>query len=137
MTLQTTPNSYQTQNYISTLPNSNIWIYRNCVLICHGSGFTLSHKSLLAQFQTGILSLRIETGRYQLKKDPNAECFRKLKVEERTCLICNTGDIENEKNFLCKCCAYKIPWVNLYRMIEINFPNLNKKCLMKINLKLF
>ena len=44
-------------------------------------------RSLLAQFRTGVLPLRIETGRYQLKKDPNTESFRKLNVEERTCLI--------------------------------------------------
>ena len=44
-------------------------------------------RSLLAQFQTGVLPLRIETGRYQLKKDPNTECLRKLNVEERTCSI--------------------------------------------------
>ena len=51
-------------------------------------------RSLLAQFRTGVLPLRIETGRYQLKKVPNTKCFRKLNVEERTCLICNKGDFK-------------------------------------------
>ena len=83
-------------------------------------------RSLLAQFRTGVLPLRIETGRYQLKKDPNTESFRKLNVEERTCLICNTGDIENEIHFLCKCSAYEIPRHNLYNIIEKHFPNFRK-----------
>ena len=83
-------------------------------------------KSVLAQFRTGILPLRIETGRYQLKKDPNTESFRKLSVKERTCLICNAGDIENDTHFLCKCSAYEIPRLNLYSIIEKNFSNFQK-----------
>ena len=67
-----------------------------------------------------------ETGRYQVKKDPNTECFRKLNVEERTCLIYNTGDIENETHFLRKCSAYEIPRLNLYSIIEKKFPNFLK-----------
>ena len=80
----------------------------------------------MAQFRTGILPLRIETGRYQLKKDPNTESFRKLNVEEKTCLMCNTGDIENETYFLCKCSAYEIPRHNLYNIIEKTFLNFRK-----------
>ena len=80
----------------------------------------------MAQFRTGVLPLRIETARYQLKKDLNTESFRKLNVEERTCLICNTGDIENETHFLCKCSAYEIPRHNLYNIIEKHFPNFRK-----------
>ena len=46
---------------------------------------------------TRMSSCRIEAGRYQLKKkDPNTESFRILYVEGKTCLICNTDDIENE-----------------------------------------
>ena len=80
-------------------------------------------RSLLARFRTGVLPLRIETGRYQLKKDPNTEYFRKLYAEEGTCLICNSGDIENETHFLCKCSTYEIPRLNLYNLIEKNVPN--------------
>ena len=47
-------------------------------------------------------------------------------MEDRTCLICNTGDIENEIHFLCKCSAYKIPRLNLYNIIEKNFQNFKK-----------
>ena len=83
-------------------------------------------RSLLAQFRTGVLPLRIEIGRYQLKKNPNTESFRKLNVEERTCLICNIGDIENETHFLCKCSAYEIPRHNLYNIIVKHFPNFRK-----------
>ena len=52
--------------------------------------------------------------------------FSKLIVKDRTCLICNKGDIENETHFLCKCSAYKIPRLNLYNIIEKNFPNFQK-----------
>ena len=61
-----------------------------------------------------------------MKKDPNTESFRKLNVEERICLICNTGDMENETPFLCKCSAYEIPIHNLYNITEKNFPNFQK-----------
>ena len=61
-----------------------------------------------------------------MKKGPNTESFRKLNVEERACLICNTGDIENKTHFLCKCSAYEIPRHNLYNIIEKTFPNFRK-----------
>ena len=56
----------------------------------------LGDKTVLIQFQTGISSLRIETGRYHSKKDPKTECFKKLNIEERTCFIRNTKDTEDE-----------------------------------------
>ena len=52
-------------------------------------------RSLLAQFRSGILPLRIETGR-----------FRNLKVEERICLLCNNDKIEDEYHFLCECSLF-------------------------------
>ena len=39
--------------------------------------------------------MRIETGRYS-----------NLKVEERTCLVCNSSDVENEEHFLFNCNFY-------------------------------
>jgi hypothetical protein len=52
-------------------------------------------RSLFAQFRIGILPLHLETGR-----------FRNKKVEERTCLICNSQDVENEEHFVCVCSMY-------------------------------
>ena len=52
-------------------------------------------RSLLAQFRLGILPLHIETGR-----------FRGKSLEERVCLLCGNGDIENEIHFVCSCSIY-------------------------------
>ena len=52
--------------------------------------------------------------------------FQKAKCEERTCLICNTGDVENKTHFLCKYNAYEIPRLNLYNIIEKKFQNFRK-----------
>ncbi len=38
----------------------------------------------------GILPLHIETGR-----------FRDKKINERECLLCNSGEAENEQHFRC------------------------------------
>ncbi len=46
-------------------------------------------RSLLAQLRLGILSLHLETGR-----------FRNKNVEERTCLICDSQDVEIEEHFI-------------------------------------
>ena len=63
-------------------------------------------RSLIAQLRSGILPLRIETGRYSNTMDTNTGRFRKLKVEERTCLLCKSNDIEDEFHFVCKCSVY-------------------------------
>ena len=93
-------------------------------------------RSLLAQFRTGILPLRIETGKYQLNKDPNTESFRKLNVEERTCLICNTGDIENETIFYVNAVHTRAQGLICITLLRKIF-QIIKKCLMKINLILY
>ena len=60
------------------------------------NNFPRYKRSLLAQFRTGVLPLRIETGRFHLTKDPVTKLYRKLNIEERTCLICNSNAIEDE-----------------------------------------
>ena len=52
-------------------------------------------RSLLAKFRSGILQLKIETGR-----------FNQTKLEERVCECCNVGQIEDELHFLIKCNLY-------------------------------
>ena len=49
-------------------------------------------RSILAKFRSGILQLRIESGRYS-----------NTKVEERLCELCNLNEVEDEFHFLCKC----------------------------------
>ncbi len=52
-------------------------------------------RSLLAHIRSGTLPLHIETGR-----------FRVTKVENRTCLICNSKEIEDEYHFVSICKEY-------------------------------
>ena len=42
-----------------------------------------SHRSLLAQLRSGILPLRLETGRLKNIRDENTGHFQKLKAEKR------------------------------------------------------
>ena len=52
-------------------------------------------RSILAQFRMGVLPLEIETGR-----------FKNIQPEERYCVLCNQGLVEDEKHFLCTCKLY-------------------------------
>ncbi len=56
---------------------------------------TRGQRSTLAQFRTGILPLRIETGRFTGEK----EC-------QRTCVFCKNNNVENELHFLFDCNLY-------------------------------
>ena len=88
-------------------------------------------RSLFAQFRTGVLPLHIETGRYHLTKDPKSKTYRKLNVEERTCLICNMNSVEDEIHFLCHCPMYEEQQKLLFTKITqvykdfLNMPNEN------------
>ena len=54
------------------------------------------HRSILAQFRTGILPLAIETGRYY-----------NIPPENRICSLCNENLVEDELHFLLYCKLYK------------------------------
>ena len=54
-----------------------------------------NERSILCQFRTGILPLRLETGRYIGEK-----------VEHRLCKLCTAGAVENEIHFLLHCDLY-------------------------------
>ena len=54
-----------------------------------------SHRSLLAQLRSGILPLRVETGRYQ-----------NIPPEFRLCLMCNENTCEDETHFMFDCALY-------------------------------
>ena len=78
---------------------------------------TKSQRSLYAQFRSGILPLAIETGR-----------FTNVSLSNRTCLLCNSGEIEDEFHFLCICIKYSLERNKLYRKVErdvVNFDSLD------------
>ena len=54
-----------------------------------------NHRSLLSKIKTGVLPLHLETGRWKDKP-----------IEERLCIVCNSGNLENEYHFLGHCEAY-------------------------------
>ena len=49
------------------------------------------HRSILAQLKCGVLPINIEAGR-----------FRNLRVAERVCPICNSGEVEEKSYFIFK-----------------------------------
>ena len=51
-----------------------------------------SLRSYVAKIRTGTLQLMIETGRY-----------RSLQIDERTCILCQNGEVETECHFLFDC----------------------------------
>ena len=73
-------------------------------------------RSLISQLRLGILPLRIETGR-----------FSNLDVQDRTCLVCNTGKVEDENHFLFECNNYLDERNRLIQDIGVNLTNLNIK----------
>jgi hypothetical protein len=85
-------------------------------------------RSLLAQLRLGVLPLHVETGRFKNKKDPNTGQFRKYKLEERICTLCDTNVVEDEIHFVCVCTKYVIPRTKLYNEISLicdEFTNMN------------
>jgi len=54
-----------------------------------------SQRSILAQLRSGILPLQVEIGRYS-----------NMPLENRKCLLCNNGEIEDEYHFLFNCSFY-------------------------------
>ena len=69
-------------------------------------------RSLLAKFRCGILQLRIETGR-----------FNNTKLEERTCEICESTQIEDEFHFLCVCNAYEQLRTDMFTRTSQKYPH--------------
>ncbi len=72
-------------------------------------------SSLIAQFRIGILPLHIETGKFRVKR-----------INERVCLLCNSGEVENELHFLCVYTTYSNYRQNLYSIVNNdNFLNMS------------
>ncbi len=71
------------------------------------SFLTRHERLVLAQFRSGILPLNIETGRWH-----------STPVEERLCLVCKLGIVEDEFHFLCECICYSILLHCLFKSIS-------------------
>jgi hypothetical protein len=59
----------------------------------------------MALFRSGALPLAYETGRYSRPPVP---------VDDRLCVYCNSGRVENEKHFLMECNLYDDLRYNLF-----------------------
>ena len=84
-------------------------------------------RSYIVQLRFGILPIAIETGRY-----------RSTPENERLCLICNTGTIEDESHFLFECTAYNCirqQWFNDMNMNIQMYTNDKQELLRTIFLK--
>ena len=83
--------------------------------------YTKQERSLTAQFRSGILPLRIETGRYRFEP-----------LDQRICTFCNKGEIESEQHFVFSCDLYSDERIELFRR-----NNLDKNNNISCNDKLF
>jgi hypothetical protein len=57
---------------------------------------TAQQRRVMVMIRGGTNNLRIETGRYE-----------KLEEKERICIFCESGEVEDERHFLCRCEAWK------------------------------
>jgi hypothetical protein len=77
----------------------------------------LKGRVLLTEIRTGTNRLRIETGRW-----------KKEKKEDRLCMVCMSGKIEDEKHFVVECEAYQ-------QAREILFSQLQEASSGRVNLQ--
>ena len=82
-------------------------------------------RKFMAKLRLGVLSLHIETGRFLRPRLP---------AEERLCLVCNSGEVENEAHLLLHCTAYNLQRQLLYEKIDdpISFASLSEKEQLKV-----
>ena len=71
-----------------------------------------SHRSALSKFRCGVAPLRIETGR-----------FEQLPVSQRTCPLCNSGEVETEYHVLLHCTTYNDIRVEFFDHMVRTVPN--------------
>jgi len=80
------------------------------------------HRSIIAQFRSGILPLSLETGRYT-----------NIPVQFRLCLLCESNTLEDEEHFLFQCDFYndvRDEFMTKVNNMYANFNNLSfgEKC---------
>jgi hypothetical protein len=67
----------------------------------------------MTRVRGGTNELRIETGRY-----PITNRDRRLEVHERQCLLCFSGEIEDECHFLLDCARYEDLRVKMFEVVK-------------------
>ena len=82
-------------------------------------------RKFLAKLRLGVLTLRIETGRFMRPRLP---------PEERLCTICNCGEVEDEAHFLLRCVKFSTERENLFEKIadRVSFELLPDKDKLRI-----
>ena len=76
---------------------------------------------MLAQLRSGVLPLRLETGRFVNVRDDETGRLRKLTVNERLCQICRSNNVENEFHFLFHCDKLKSEREHFYSLCIQNY----------------
>ena len=82
------------------------------------------------QFCCGILLLRVETGHRQRVRDETTGQTRSLRLYERVCSICSSGQVEDEYHFLLKCNVFsdiRVDYINNIMPNNADFINFNLK----------
>ncbi len=109
---------------VNSKPKLRTYVYikdnvevENYVKYCYNR----QNRSLLAQLRCGTLPLKIETGR-----------FTKLAVEDRVCIMCNLGKVEDEVHFVVEC-----PFYVAERNILFNAVNISSDISNLTNLEIF
>ena len=72
-------------------------------------------RILLTKFRIEICPLRIETGRYEI-----IGVNKGIIASERTCLVCNGQQVEDEFHFLLECPVYNMRRVELVNIFRIS-----------------
>ena len=71
-------------------------------------------RSLMAQFLTGILPLKIENGLFKEILDLSSNKLRCLNSQERICEMCTIGEPEDEIHFLSSCTLYMSLYISTF-----------------------
>ena len=70
-------------------------------------------RETMTRLRGGTNELRIETGRY-----PNTNRDRRLDEEERRCMLCVSGEVEDERHFVLSCCIYKEMREKIFEVVK-------------------
>ena len=69
------------------------------------------HRSVLAKLRSGSLQLCIETGRRN-----------NIPLEDRTCKLCDSGQVEDEMHFAIQCPHYNLLRQDFYEQVRVSAP---------------
>jgi len=70
-------------------------------------------RQVMTRLRGGTNELRIETGRY-----PITNRDTRLEIHERRCLLCMSGEIEDEKHFVLDCVEYKDLRMKMFAVVQ-------------------